>query len=134
MRFGLVSDDVPLISNLDVWRNIALVPQYHGGLSEKKARELVQTLLSRFNIERIAALRNPSLTEEERFLVMLLRATMVRDAIVVIDRPFKLVPYLKDLSFVYENLKKIEELYSLCYILEYAHRLNRPEVGNGRAG
>ena len=38
-NLGLVSLDVPLLSNLDVWVNIALIKQYHENLSADKAQE-----------------------------------------------------------------------------------------------
>jgi ABC-type lipopolysaccharide export system ATPase subunit len=67
----------------------------------------------------IAHKRNPSLNSEERFCVMLLRAVMIRDALVMIDRPFKIIPYLKDIDYIFQTLKKIDDFYVTCHIYDY---------------
>ena len=87
-RLGLVSLEAPLISNLSVWGNIALIRQYHEQLPKHQARAHAETLLSRLGMASIAEKRNPFLSTEERFCAMVLRALMVRDAVLVLDRPF----------------------------------------------
>ncbi|MCX5830948.1 MAG: hypothetical protein NT140_03515 [Deltaproteobacteria bacterium] len=124
-RLGMVSLTVPLISNLDVWINIALVYQNHQQASQKNARAFVMQSLQRFGLERIADKRNPMLSEEERFCVKVLRAAMVSQAVIVIDRPYTMLPYLKDTTFIYEILGKIEDLFTRCDILDYAQEKNR---------
>ncbi|MEN6622115.1 MAG: hypothetical protein ABFD50_11260 [Smithella sp.] len=114
-----VSADLPLISNQEVWINIALIKQYHENMPRVQAQNLVLDALRRLDIEHIAYLRNPSLTGEERFCAMLLRACMVRDALVMIDRPLKIIPHLKDIDFIFKILKKIDDLYATCYIYDY---------------
>jgi ABC-type lipoprotein export system ATPase subunit len=127
-RLGLISSNVPLISNLDVWHNIALICQYHSNIPEEKAKLFVTQCLQRFELEGIACKRNPFLSGEERFCVMLLRAAMVADVVIVIDRPFNMIPHLKDTSFVYEALDKIDDLFNLCYIFDYTHDKNKYRV------
>ncbi len=51
---------------------------------------------------------------------MLLRAAMVRDAILIIDQPFKMVPHLKNIASVMAALKKIDDLYFSCHIFDYS--------------
>lgn len=124
-QLGLVSSEVPLISNLDVWRNIALIYQYHQEASQKDAQDFVMQCLRRYDLEKIAYKRNPMLSEEERFCVKLLRAAMVDKAVIVIDRPFKMLHYIPDKTFIYETLGKIEDLFTRCDILDYAQEKNR---------
>lgn len=114
-----VSADVPLISNQEIWMNIALIKQYHENMPRVKAEKLVLDALQRLNLAHVAYKRNRSLNDEERFGVFLLRACMVRDAIVMIDRPSKLIPHLQDTSFIFQTLKKIDDLYTTCYIYDY---------------
>lgn len=118
-HIGMVSVDVPLISNLDVWINIALIKQYHENLSSEAAQQEVLGYLRRFKLERIAQKRNPALNAEQRFVVMLLRAVMVGQALVVIDRPFRLMPALKDSRFIYDSLLLIADLYDKSFIFDY---------------
>lgn len=119
-NLGLVSLDVPLISNLDVWINIALIKQYHENLPEDKAELLVLQYLHRYSIEHIAKKRNPALINKERFCAMLLRAAMVIDSIIAIDRPFKIIPDVPDDQFIYDSLKIIDDSFKECHIFDYA--------------
>lgn len=119
LRAAPVSVDVPLISNQEVWTNIALIKQYHENMPRVQAENLVLNALERLDLLHIAYLRNPSLTNEERFCVLLLRACMVRDALVMIDRPFKIIPHLQDSDFIFQTLKKIDDFYVTCYIYDY---------------
>jgi len=119
MNLGLVSPDVPLLSNLDVWANIALVRQYHQNVPSDEAQRLAVDHLRRFNLEAIAHHRNATLTAEERFYAMLLRAVMVPDAVIVIDRPFLIMPDLKDPRFINNALKTVEDLFTQCHIFDF---------------
>lgn len=85
-----------------------------------EARQLSLDLLRRVGLEHIAFLRNPSLLPDERFCVMLLRAAMVKDAAIVIDRPFKMMPHLKNAQYFISLLKKIDDFYFSCHIFDYS--------------
>jgi len=124
-HLGLVSSDVPLISNLNVWINIALIKQYHQNLPRKEAQHLILGYLQRFGLKEIAYKRNPALTFEEQFYAMLLRAAMVKDASIVIDRPFKIMPDLKDTICIYSALKTIDDLFTRCHIFDYIWNRDR---------
>lgn len=99
--------------------NIALIRQYHDNMPRIEAEHLVISALQRLEMSHIARKRNPSLTNEERFCVFLLRACMVRNAAVIIDRPFKIIPHLQNTNFIFETLKKIDDLYTTCHIYDY---------------
>jgi ABC-type lipopolysaccharide export system ATPase subunit len=114
-----VSVDVPLISNQSVLMNIALIKQYHENMPLAKVQPIVFSALQRLKLEHIAYKRNPDLTNEERFFAMLLRAAMVRDALIIIDRPFKIVPHLKNIDYIFQALKNIEDFYLNCHIYDY---------------
>lgn len=121
----MVSLEAPLISNLDVWGNIAMIKEYHQNLPRREAEKLVLQYLRRYGMESAAYKRNPALTNGERFCVMLLRAAMVEDAIVVIDRPFTIMPDIKDASFIDEAIKKIDDLFAQCHILDCSWNKDR---------
>jgi len=114
-----VSVDVPLISNQDVYMNIALIKQYHEDMPSRQAQQLAVEYLGRIGVGHIASKRNPALNHEERFCVMLLRAAMVHDAMILIDQPFKIIPHLKDIEFITTALKKIDDLFLSCHIYDY---------------
>jgi len=118
-RVGLVSEGVPLISNLNVWSNIALIPQYHRNMPWREAKGLAEEWLDRLGMKSISGKRNTSLTEEERFCAMVLRAAMVADAVLVLDRPFYIVSNLRNADFIMETLRKIDDLIAEAYIFDY---------------
>lgn len=124
-NLGLVSLDAPLISNLDVWVNIALIKEYHENLSADKAQALVLGYLARYGLQDIADRRNSALTSRERFCAMLLRAIMVRDSIVVIDRPFTALPDIQDDRFIYDALKAVDDSFKECHIFDYIWHKDR---------
>jgi ABC-type sugar transport system ATPase subunit len=124
-HLGLVSLEVPLISNLPVWSNIALIRQYHENMPWEEAKTLVLDLLQRFGMAGIAEKRNPSLKMEELFCVMLIRAAMVRDAVVVLDRPFRILPDLLEGRFFTDAFRKVDDLIAEAHIFDYSWEKGR---------
>ena len=118
-HLGLVSLEIPLISNLPVWSNIALIRQYHENMPWEEAKTLALDLLQRFGMAATAEKRNSSLTAEERFCIMLIRAAMVRDAVVVLDRPFRIFPDLPDGRFFTDSLRKVDDLIAEAHFFDY---------------
>jgi ABC-type nitrate/sulfonate/bicarbonate transport system ATPase subunit len=121
----LVSPDVPLISNLPVWSNIALIRQYHENMPREDARALAMDLLERFGLAGIAEKRKPPLKMEELFCVMLIRATMVRGSVVVLDRPFRILPDLRGGCFFTDALRKVDDLIAEAHIFDYSWEKGR---------
>lgn len=127
---GLVSQDIPLISNLDVWINIALIRLYHRNQPRGESEKEVVGYLDRYGLGQIAYRRSPALTNRERFCVMLLRAAMVADAEILIDRPFRIMPELEDGFFVLECIGVIEDLYRSSCIFDYSWFRDRYGIGD----
>ncbi|MHB8771612.1 MAG: P-loop NTPase family protein [Syntrophales bacterium] len=119
-RVGLVSLSAPLISNLSVWGNIALIPQYHQNMPEREAKAETLGLLRRFGMEPVAERRNPALTAEERFCTLLLRAAMVGDAVVVLDRPFSILTAVRSERSLVDALRKVDDLIAEAHIFDYS--------------
>lgn len=125
MHAGLVSPEVPLISNLPVWSNIALIRQYHENMPVEAARKFVLDLLERFDMAGIADQRTSSLKYDELFCAMLIRAALVRDAVVVLDRPFRILPHGRDGFFLMDSLRKIDDLIAGVHIFDYTREKGR---------
>jgi ABC-type lipopolysaccharide export system ATPase subunit len=128
MHMGLVSPEAPLISNLPVWSNIALIRQYHENIPAEAARKFVLGLLKRFDMTGIADQRTSSLKNDELFCAMLIRATMVRAAVVVLDRPFRILPHDRNGCFLMESLQKIDDLIAEAHIFDYTREKGRYET------
>ena len=108
-----------------MWSNIALIRQYHENMPWQEAKTLAEDLLQRFGMASIAEKRNPALTTEERFCAMLLRAAMVRDAILVLDRPFSILTDLRDGRFLTDALRKVDDLIAEAHIFDYSWEKER---------
>jgi ABC-type proline/glycine betaine transport system ATPase subunit len=131
-RVGLVSEGTPLISNLNVWANIALIPQYHRNMPWREAEAYVGDLLDRLDMLPIAYKRNSALTNEERFCAMVLRAAMVEDSILVLDRPFKILSNLRDSGFMMDTLQKVDALVAETHIFDYTWEKDRYGVSDDK--
>lgn len=127
----MVSPEAPLISNLDCWLNVALIKQYHENMPQNSSYLLALESLKRFRLEGIAHMRPSTLNERERFLLKLLRACMVRDARLLIDRPSKMLPGEKDGSFLLRQLELVEDLYRDCRIFDLSRWKDRYQTTYG---
>ena len=115
-----MSPDAPLVSNLAIWSNIALIRQYHQNMPAEEAKSLALELLSRMDMEAISEKRNFALTTEERFCAMLLRAAMVMDPVIILDRPFSILTNLRDGNFIMDALRRIDDLIAEAHIFDYS--------------
>lgn len=127
-----MSLDVPLISNLNVWENIALIKQYRGRYSKHDAKNLVLSLLDTLTLEHIAEKRTPDLSEEERFSVMVLRAAMFDNAVLLFSKPFELLSAHKDFTFTHNILINIDNLYTQCYVYDFAWHKERYRINDDK--
>jgi ABC-type sugar transport system ATPase subunit len=125
LHLGLVSLEIPLISNLPVWSNIALIRQYHEDTPWEEARALAIDLLQRFGMTATAEKRNPFLTAEERFCIMLIRAAMVCNAVVCLDRPFRLLPDHNNGRLFTDAIRKVDDLIAEAHIFDYSWEKER---------
>jgi hypothetical protein len=78
----------------------------------------------------IAEKRNPALSPEERFCAMLLRAAMVQEAVVVLDRPFTLLTNQPDGRFLMGALEKLAPVIAEAHLFDYSWAKERYGVAN----
>ncbi|MEW5770517.1 MAG: hypothetical protein AB1831_09160 [Pseudomonadota bacterium] len=99
--------------------NIAVVPQYHLNMPYQDAIDQAWNLLSLAGHVDTAYKRDPALNHEERFVAKLLRATINRPGLLLIDRPAMLLPDTRHPPFVDTMLKRLENQLNDCWILDY---------------
>ena len=128
---GFVSLEAPLISNLNVRNNITLIPQYHRNMPLKQAEALTDDLLQRFGMASIAGRKITTLSPEELFYVMLLRAAMIEDAVLVLDRPFSILTNIMEDQFIMDSLQSVDDLFTEAYIYDCIWRRLRYRRLNG---
>lgn len=106
---GLVSPDIPLLSNLSVYDNIALVSRY---LTDEKDKEIRNVILKQLDLLDIRGLKfeKPFLLDSKTvFKVKLLRALRVKESLTIIDRPFVMLNNIADITPVTKMLKTLGE-------------------------
>ena len=107
-RVGFVSPDIPLLSNLSVYDNISLVPRYLTTEKDESIRAGIEKLLALLEISDSINKKTFQLDSETIFKVKLLRAFMLKDSIMVIDRPFVMLNTATDSKPVVKMLETLE--------------------------
>ncbi|MFW6181591.1 MAG: ABC transporter ATP-binding protein [Spirochaetota bacterium] len=85
--FGFVFQDAALISNLDVFTNVALPLRYHGGLPEGEIEDKVTGILRSFDLLGIRGQLPAHLSAGQRKLVSFARALVVKPSLIFFDEP-----------------------------------------------
>ncbi len=115
----LVSESLPLRANLSVLENIAIVLQYRLNLGYEAAADQSWALLAQLGQTDAAFKRDPDLTGEARFTAKLLRALILPQPIILIDRPALLLPDIHYPAFLEATLPRLEDRYEACWIVDY---------------
>ena len=106
-RVGFVSPDIPLLSNLSVYDNISLVPRYLTTEKDETIRTEIVQFLNTLEISDSINKKTFQLDSETIFKVKLLRALMLKDSVIVVDRPFVMLNTAPDIKPVEEMLKTL---------------------------
>lgn len=86
-RYAPVSLRTPLLSNLDMVENIALIEEVHQRIPRVSAHANALKLLKKLNMRHLAHKRTSQCNEYEQFTVSLIRASMMQSAEIVIVSP-----------------------------------------------
>ncbi|KIM07090.1 MAG: hypothetical protein KU38_11230 [Sulfurovum sp. FS08-3] len=103
-----VSAQTPLLSNLSICENIALIREYHHRLSPQEAFYQAQEALRKIEMESICANRIHQCQSFEIFYAMVIRAMMSDRSKIVIVTPYGFVKKLSDFNRVLDTLQKLE--------------------------
>lgn len=103
--YSLISKDTPLISNLNMLENIALIKEVHELLSIEKAENIAKESLEKIGLSHIGLNRLNQCSSLEVFYVMFIRALMSRDMNVIITTPFSLISNLRDIQPILDNIE-----------------------------
>ena len=130
-HLGIVSQQVPLLSNLTAAENIALIRQYHCGLSAARAMQLARTYLSRAGADPLAEIYVDRLDHEQRLAVKFLRAVMFPDAVVAVVKPSQQLPDEADCVILRDLIDIFEDSYRECRIFELSRHAAKFKGLNG---
>ena len=84
----------------------------------RKAGALADSLLDSLGMGSIADGRVNKLTPEEHFCVMLLRAVMVENAVLLLDRPFSILTNAMEDKFIMDSLETVDGMFTEAYIYD----------------
>lgn len=102
-----MSAKTPLLANLDMKENIALIKEVHHKMALKEAEAEARELLGLLGVGHIADLRVNRCSKEELFFAMILRAAMCDTKEILIRSPLQL---LENLAKICEIIKQIQTL------------------------
>ncbi len=124
LNFAHVSPDLPLLSNLTIEDNIALITRYHSNVSRGKILPVVEKLMEDAGIIHLKGERLAGVNKNDVFIAKLLRACMIDDAVIVIERPFEMLSGQKSFNIIQETLDSIKNMYNSCIVLDYEWHRN----------
>jgi ABC-type lipoprotein export system ATPase subunit len=84
---------VPLVSNLNIFENIAIVMQANLNTSSSKVESYVFSLLDKFDLKHLSLAYKDELSDGERFIIKIIRASVYSDLPIVIIDPFEMISH-----------------------------------------
>ncbi len=118
----------PLLSNLDIVENIALIKEVHEGYSREAAHALAEEALESFDYGHISRLRSVNCNDGERFIAQLLRATMTQYDKIVIVRPFVMLRDTVEMEVMGASVYRIAQNRE-CIVLDMRSNRSKYEAG-----
>ncbi len=123
-----MSQGTPLLSNLDIIENIALIKEVHERLSQKAAQKQALEALEAVGYAYIGRFRSVNCNVKELFIAQLIRASMMQYAKITIIRPFVMLKDTEEIPMILDALRRIKEGCD-CEILDM--KLNRSKYEAG---
>ena len=120
----LISEETPLISNLDMKENIALIKEVHHHKNRLEAEREAQETLQKMGYEYLGDLRKSKCNDFERFVVMLARASMCDKETILIQSPFSLVHSLESISKILDLLEKLNPKQVIIFLDTYNNQID----------
>lgn len=123
-----ISRQTPLLSNLDIIENIALIKEVHERMPRRNAHGAAQMALDTLGYGRIAHTRPAACTVDERFAAQVIRASMLQNATMVIINPFVMLDDSKPIEWIADLLLRLD-VAATALILDV--NINRPKYAAG---
>ncbi len=108
-NFALVSESTPLLRDLNVIENIALILEYHDKISIKKAQSGVNDILKRCGADILSYKKVYELDKKDSIIVKYIRAYMSNFEIILIDRPFSMLDKMEDIQSIFELSEVLDD-------------------------
>lgn len=112
----LISKELPLISNLNMIENIAIIEEFHNRITTNEAHSHGFELLKKINCESIAYKHINECSYLELFYVMLLRAIMCKEDVIIVCYVYFLVEDLETLDPIVEVLENLKIQKKIVFV------------------
>ena len=119
---AIISTTTPLLRDLSVIENIALMLEYNKNYSISKAEQAIFKLMKRFKIEGIKDKRVYELNKKDILIIKYLRAYVSSFDTILVVKPFSMLDNVEDLDVLFElfniyndKMTKIVDLNSNQY-------------------
>lgn len=123
-----MSQSTPLLANLDIIENIALIKEAHEFMPTKEAQAVAMEALERLGYGHIAHRRSVDCTIRELFVAQLVRASMLQYAKIVIIRPFVMLKDTEEITMLLETLRAMKSACD-CTVLDMKSNRSKYEAG-----
>ncbi len=106
---GIVSEETPLLVDLNANENIALILEYHYRYSIKNATIYADELLKRCEHHKLSDKRVFELDKRDRFIIQYIRAYVSPKDKIAIVKPFSMLDRVDDLSYIKKLVDILDE-------------------------
>lgn len=117
-----MSVDTPLIANLDMCENIALIKEVHENMSVVDAENMAIEILGILGVEEVSRKRVVSCTKEEIFIVMYGRAMMTKEKSAMIKLPGEMLGSLLNIQTLINSMNKVENSKEIFILDLLSHK------------
>jgi len=121
-NIAIISTTTPLLRDLSVIENIALMLEYNKNYSISKAEQAVFKLMKRFQIEGIKDKRVYELSKKDILIIKYLRAYVSSFDAILVVKPFSMLDNVEDIDVLFklfnifnDKMTKIIDLNSNQY-------------------
>lgn len=125
----LLDKTTPLLSNLDMKENIALIKETHHKKSRQDAEDEARRYLDKIGLADIADLRSNQCSKEEIFYVMVIRALMCDREQVFIRSPLQLLETFGSLCEIIDNIQILNSNKSIMILDTHTNFTHYKECG-----
>ncbi len=125
----LLDKTTPLLSNLDMKENIALIQETHHKKSRIEAENEARAYLEKINLAHIADFRSNRCSKEELFYVMIIRALMCDIETIFIRSPLQLLETFGTLCEIINNIERLNNNKSIIILDTHTNFAHYKECG-----
>lgn len=113
---AIISQQTPLLSNLNICENISLILEAHQGLKVQQAEHITNDKLKQLEQESIAEKRVHECDDLQRFAAQLIRADFLNSGSIFINQPFHLFTHLHTLYPLINLIERLQTKQQVFFV------------------